>query len=187
MSEVNYRFSFQEKSTEGPVAQLARQMLAESANGAERKVPEQPSSSNSPKDSWSSRYDEIYGKHAGTVVLGNLTLTYDKTPALVMPETLLMGPVSVYGLARGHQYGPVITGGLGIIYGSHDAGRLLKSESSLQITKHSLALTADTSMIAGGALGLVKFGPKWLAPALAIGGLTARLMTDSIPDGVNRR
>lgn len=183
MSDIDHKFSLEKKPTPDPAAQLAVKLLADAGNKSEGRGQEPPS----PKDIWSSHYDAVYSKHAGSVVLGNLTLTYDKTPATVMPETFLMGPVSVYGLARGLQYGPVITGGLGVIYGTHDVGRLMKSESSLQITKHSLALTGDTSMIAGGALGLARFGPKWLAPALAIGGLASRLMTDLIPDEVNRR
>ncbi len=74
----------------------------------------------------------------------------------------------------------------GVYQGIRDFHHLQASQSLGGNVKYGTALLTDGSMTAGGVMSLgkvAKFGPKWLAPTLMLGGLTGRLVLDLLPDG----
>ncbi len=78
--------------------------------------------------------------------------------------------------------GASLVAGAGAYQAYRDIGHMGRADNFPQRTKFTAAVGTDLAMIGGGVLSVAKYGPKWLAPALMVGGFAGRLALDLIPD-----
>ena len=74
--------------------------------------------------------------------------------------------------------------GLGSRLAVSDADRFLQGDHSM---KNSLALGADTGILAAGVLKLSAYGPKWLQAGITTSALAGRIIVSLLPDGVKTK
>ncbi len=94
--------------------------------------------------------------------------------------------ITAFGGALAMRSSSLLGAGLMVGAGGYQAykdfGYLSQSDTLLQRSKFTGALLTDASMISGGVLTVAKYGPKWLAPALMVGGFAGRVLLDLVPD-----
>jgi hypothetical protein len=108
-------------------------------------------------------------------------------PGQVLPSGRIdtFAGIGAFGGALAIQAKPWVGSALMVGAGGYQFYRDLEhmgSDTIKQRARVALALGADASMVGGGLLTLTKAGPRWLAPALMVGGFAARMAIDIAPE-----
>lgn len=127
------------------------------------------------------------------VSLPNLKLLLDEPPpATEQPQVLPSGKmdtfvgIGAFGGALAMQAKPwagsALMAGAGGYQFYKDVQHMGPASTIRDRARVACALAGDAGMVGGGLLTLAKAGPRWLAPALMIGGFAARLAIDIAPE-----
>lgn len=128
-----------------------------------------------------------------TYQLGNTELIYNKKPWLgqtnSLPLSVALSATIQAGIhsSAGRYGGGILATSRGLSSAYFDANNILISASTLEGTKYGLGLTTDLCTTAGGIAQLAKFGPRWLAPSLILGGIVGRALVDTIPNEIRTK
>lgn len=120
----------------------------------------------------------------------DLMIKRDHEPFLSKPVIICSGlsplGVGLSGTAPMHtllrSVGAGTLGGFGAYQGYKDYRNLLNADSRLESLRFGTAIGLDAGIVAGSALTVSRYGPKWLGPAVLIGSVAARGALDLFPD-----